>query len=68
MGLEIAKKKTLANSEKTLNKHIISFYEKFALGFACIILFFIGAPLGALIRKGGIGLPIIIAVVPAKLP
>ena len=57
------KKKTLANREKILNKHIISFYEKFALGFACIILFFIGAPLGALIRKGGIGLPIIIAVV-----
>jgi lipopolysaccharide export system permease protein len=57
------KQKTLANSEKILNKHIISFYEKFALGFACIILFFIGAPLGALIRKGGIGLPIIIAVV-----
>ena len=58
-----SKKKTLANREKILNKHIISFYEKFALGFACIILFFIGAPLGALIRKGGIGLPIIIAVV-----
>ncbi len=57
------KKRTLAINEKNLNKHVISFYEKFALGFACIILFFIGAPLGALIRKGGIGLPIIIAVV-----
>lgn len=57
------KKKTLAIKEKNINKHIISFYEKFALGFACIILFFIGAPLGALIRKGGFGLPIIIAIV-----
>jgi len=55
--------KKLAGSEKILNKHIIAFYEKFALGFACIILFFIGAPLGALIRKGGIGLPIVIAIV-----
>tara|TARA_R110002050_G_scaffold71771_6_gene154372 strand:- start:3565 stop:5532 length:1968 start_codon:yes stop_codon:yes gene_type:complete len=44
------------------NKHIISFHEKFALGFACIILFFVGAPLGALIRKGGIGLPMVIAI------
>lgn len=58
-----SKKKTLAIAEKNLNKHIISFYEKFALGFACIILFFVGAPLGALIRKGGFGLPIVIAIV-----
>jgi lipopolysaccharide export system permease protein len=58
-----SKKKTFALSEKNLNKHIISYYEKFALGFACIILFFVGAPLGALIRKGGFGLPIVIAIV-----
>jgi len=45
-----------------LNKHIIAFHEKLALGFACIILFFVGAPLGALIRKGGIGLPMVIAI------
>jgi lipopolysaccharide export system permease protein len=57
------KKKMLAIREKNINKHIISYYEKFALGFACIILFFIGAPLGALIKKGGIGLPIVIAIV-----
>tara|TARA_R110000868_G_scaffold342619_1_gene603486 strand:- start:4784 stop:6688 length:1905 start_codon:yes stop_codon:yes gene_type:complete len=44
------------------NRHIISFHEKFALSFACIILFFVGAPLGALIRKGGIGLPMVIAI------
>ena len=58
-----AKKREIALKEKIINKHIISFYEKFALGFACIILFFIGAPLGALIRKGGFGLPIIIAII-----
>ncbi len=50
-------------SKEWLNKHIISLHEKFALGFACIILFFVGAPLGALIRKGGIGLPMVIAIV-----
>lgn len=44
------------------NRHIISLHEKLALGFACIILFFVGAPLGALIRKGGIGLPMIVAI------
>lgn len=45
-----------------INKHFIALHEKLALGFACIILFFVGAPLGALIRKGGIGLPMIIAI------
>ncbi len=44
------------------NKHVIALHEKLALGFACIILFFVGAPLGALIRKGGIGLPLVIAI------
>src|SRR5690606_2377916 len=43
-------------------RHIISLHEKLALGFACVILFFVGAPLGALIRKGGIGLPLVIAI------
>jgi len=38
-------------------------HDKFVLAFACIILFFVGAPLGALIRKGGIGLPMVIAIV-----
>ena len=45
-----------------INKHIIAFHDKFALGLMCIVLFFVGAPLGALIRKGGIGLPMVIAI------
>jgi lipopolysaccharide export system permease protein len=57
-----AKKKQYFEYNKNLNKHIIYFYDKFALAFACVILFFIGAPLGALIRKGGLGLPIIVAI------
>lgn len=57
-----SKETTLKTSKSWLNKHIISFHEKFALGLACIILFFVGAPLGALIRKGGIGLPMVVAI------
>ncbi|MFY0714661.1 LptF/LptG family permease [Seonamhaeicola sp. NFXS20] len=58
----ITKKSNQKKSREWLNKHYISLHEKFALGFACIILFFVGAPLGALIRKGGIGLPMVIAI------
>ena len=54
--------KTMLNSQVNINKHLVSFHDKFALGLSCIILFFVGAPLGALIRKGGIGLPLIIAI------
>ena len=38
-------------------------HDKFSLGFACIILFFIGAPLGTIIRKGGYGLPLVISII-----
>ncbi|MBV1922501.1 MAG: LptF/LptG family permease [Flavobacteriaceae bacterium] len=47
---------------KRLNKYEIALHEKFALAIACIILFFVGAPLGAIIRKGGMGLPMVIAI------
>ena len=40
----------------------LEIYKKFALAFACFIMFFIGAPLGALIRKGGLGTPAIVSV------
>ncbi|WP_159020532.1 LptF/LptG family permease [Algibacter sp. L3A6] len=56
------KVKSYKIAKTNFNRHIISFHEKFALGIACIILFFVGAPLGALIRKGGIGLPMVIAI------
>ena len=49
--------------EKLLNHHIISLHEKYALAFTCVILFFIGAPLGAIVRKGGLGLPMVLAIV-----
>ena len=46
---------------KNIAKHKIEIHKKFVLGCACIILFFIGAPLGAIIRKGGMGLPLVVA-------
>ena len=37
-------------------------HQKFTLSFACLILFFIGAPLGAIIRKGGLGMPVVVSI------
>ncbi|NHN24706.1 YjgP/YjgQ family permease [Flavobacterium jejuense] len=49
--------------KKNLNSHWIVVHEKFIIAFSCLLMFFIGAPLGAIIRKGGIGLPIVFAIV-----
>jgi lipopolysaccharide export system permease protein len=49
------------NRENTIRKHDIAFHKKFTLSIACLILFFVGAPLGAIIRKGGLGLPVIMS-------
>ena len=48
---------------KNLSKYEIALHEKFTLAVGCIVLFFVGAPLGAIIRKGGLGLPIVVGVV-----
>ena len=48
--------------EKDLNKHKISWWNKFTLSVGCLIFFFIGAPLGAIVRKGGLGYPVLISV------
>jgi len=47
---------------KWIRRHQIEWHRKFTLSFACVIFFFIGAPLGAIIRKGGLGMPIVISV------
>lgn len=47
---------------RRLSKFEMAIHDKYVLGFSCIILFFVGAPLGAIIRKGGLGLPIVIGV------
>ncbi|MEO1011584.1 MAG: LptF/LptG family permease [Bacteroidota bacterium] len=56
------KKKEMNKRYEIYNRHILSLHKKFALALSCIILFFVGAPLGAIIRKGGIGLPMVIAI------
>ena len=53
----------LDDANRYIRKHEIELYRKFTLAFACLIFFFIGAPLGAIIRKGGLGAPVIISVV-----
>jgi lipopolysaccharide export system permease protein len=46
-----------------MNKHALEWHRKFTLSIACLIFFFIGAPLGAIIRKGGFGMPVVISIV-----
>ena len=53
----------LDDAERYIRKHQIELYRKFTLAFACLIFFFIGAPLGAIIRTGGLGAPVVISVV-----
>lgn len=48
--------------KKTIARHEIEWHRKFTLSFACFILFFIGAPLGAIIKKGGLGMPVVVSV------
>lgn len=56
------KHKIMRSLDKDLNKHKISWWEKFTLSVGCLIFFFIGAPLGAIVRKGGLGYPVLISV------
>ena len=55
--------KDFERQEVNIRKHQQVLHEKFSLSIACLLFFFIGAPLGAIIRKGGLGLPIVISVV-----
>lgn len=49
--------------EKDITHHLVEWHRKFSLSIACLILFLIGAPLGSIIRKGGIGTPLVFAIV-----
>ena len=53
---------TLGEEQKSLRRHEIEMHKKFTLSLACLVFFFIGAPLGAIIKKGGLGMPLIISV------
>jgi len=56
------KRNELEKRYEIYNRHILALHKKYALALSCVILFFVGAPLGAIIRKGGIGLPMVIAI------
>ncbi len=47
---------------KIIRRYLIEYNKKFTLAVSCLVLFFIGAPLGAIIRKGGLGLPVVVSV------
>jgi lipopolysaccharide export system permease protein len=49
--------------EKNIRFHEIEWHRKFSFSMACLVLFFIGAPLGSIIRKGGMGMPLVVAIV-----
>ncbi len=70
-GLNYARavKNSISNSKKSFNyqkehirRHQIEWHRKFSLSFACLVFFFIGAPFGAIVRKGGLGTPVVISV------
>jgi lipopolysaccharide export system permease protein len=52
----------IEDKQKNINQHWIALYDKFVIAYACMLMFFIGAPLGAIIRKGGLGLPIVFSI------
>lgn len=56
------KSMTVYEDKRTMRRHEIELIKKYTLSVACIIFFFIGAPLGAIIRKGGLGTPLVISV------
>lgn len=49
--------------ERSISRFQIEFWRKYSLSFACLLMFFIGAPLGAIIRKGGLGMPVVFSIV-----
>jgi lipopolysaccharide export system permease protein len=51
------------NRRRDLRNNQIEWHRKFSLSLACLVLFFIGAPLGSIIRKGGLGMPLVAAIV-----
>lgn len=57
------KGKQMKDTDKKIRSHQVDWHKKITLSLSCLIFFFIGAPLGAIIRKGGLGLPVVISVI-----
>lgn len=54
---------TMSAEQRAIRMHWIQFWTEITMALACIVFFFIGAPLGAIIRKGGLGLPVVVSVI-----
>lgn len=54
---------TMKDGNNSIRRHWAEVNKKFTLSLACIIFFFIGAPLGAIIRKGGLGMPVVVSII-----
>jgi len=54
---------TANDKDRTLRRHKIEWHRKIVLSLACLVLFLVGAPLGSIIRKGGLGTPLIFAII-----
>lgn len=57
-----SKEKNFSHITRILNRIELELHKKYAIGISCIVLFFVGAPLGAIIRKGGLGLPLVVSI------
>ncbi len=53
----------IATQARSTREYTVEFYRKFALAFACISMFLIGAPLGSIIKKGGLGVPVLVSII-----
>ncbi|MDR0657877.1 MAG: LptF/LptG family permease [Mediterranea sp.] len=53
---------TIGTNDQNIRRHRTEWHQKFTLSLSCLFFFFIGAPLGAIIRKGGLGMPVVISV------
>lgn len=54
---------TIGDEAYKVRRHLTEWHNKFTISFACLVFFFIGAPLGAIIRKGGLGTPVVLSVI-----
>ena len=52
----------ITSQSEYINRHYIEWHRKFTLSVACIVLFFVGAPFGSIVRKGGLGVPLVASV------
>ena len=57
------KESQMTDADKNIRRHQSTWHQRITLSLSCLIFFFIGAPLGAIIRKGGLGLPVVISVI-----